>query len=296
MDTMVSVSVAHEDPEAAKAAMSVAFGEMERVDKEMARIEGTPLWALNKAGKGVVSPDTAAVLDAALRAARTMGGAFDPTMAAVIDLWKVKSGPHAPPTQEEIDRARAATGWQRISMDSGGNVELNGVAIDLGGIAKGYAVDLAAKALREAGFENFLVNAGGDLYLSGDKNGKPWKVGLQHPRNTDQVFPVTPKNGGLVTSGDYERYFEWEGERYHHIFSPATGSPADAGCVSVTVWADTAMRADILATVAFVLGPEKGLALLEKEEGVEGLIIDAGLAEIVTSGFDAVVSSENAGK
>lgn len=296
MDTMVSVSVAHDDPEAAKASLAVAFGEMERIDKAMARVEGTPLWELNEAGKGTVDPDTRAVLGAALNAASTMEGAFDPTLAAVIDLWKIKTGPHAPPAQEEIDRARAATGWQKVTMDEAGNVELKGVAIDLGGIAKGYAVDLAAKALRAAGLNNFLVNAGGDLYLAGDKNGKPWKVGLQHPRQNDQVFPITPKSGGIVTSGDYERYFDWEGARYHHIFAPSTGSPAASGCVSVTVWADTTMRADILATVAFVLGPQEGLALLEKEEGVEGLIIDSSLSELVTTGFDAVISTEGSGK
>jgi thiamine biosynthesis lipoprotein len=291
MDTMVVISVAHEDPQAAKVAADLAFGEMERVDRLMARVEGTPLWELNIAGGGVADPEIIKVLEAGLKAARETGGAFDPTLAAVIDLWKIKEGPHAPPTQKDIDHARASTGWQKIRMDGDGKVRLGGTDLDLGGIGKGYAVDLAVESLKASGLENFLVNAGGDLFIAGSKNGKPWKVGVQHPRSAEEVFGAVPKAGALVTSGDYERYFDWEGVRYHHVFSPATGRPATSGCVSVTVWADTTMRADILATAAFVLGPEKGLKLLETQKDVEGMIIDESLTEHVTTGFEETVTA-----
>jgi thiamine biosynthesis lipoprotein len=167
-------------------------------------------------------------------------------------------------------------------------VNLNGTALDLGGIAKGFAVDRAAGALRAAGADNFVVNAGGDLRVSGTKNGKPWRIGIQDPRAPDRLLRVvTPREGAFVTSGDYERYFLWEGERYHHILDPRTGRPA-RGCRSVTVWTRHGIDADALATAAFVLGPAEGLALLERLEEVEGLVVDDAGGELATSGFAAV--------
>jgi thiamine biosynthesis lipoprotein len=254
----------------------------------MARISGTPLWALNEAGGGTLSPSLAEVVLAALYWAEQSRGAFDPTVARLLDLWNFPSGPHAPPDEASLVIARAATGWRKVSVDRKDlTVNLAGTSLDLGGIAKGYAVDRAAGALRAAGAENFVVNAGGDLCVAGTKNGKPWRIGIQDPRNPELLLKVvTPREGAFVTSGDYERFFLWEGERYHHILDPRTGRPA-RGCSSVTVWARYGIDADALATAAFVLGPAEGLALLERLEGVEGLIIDATGGERATSGFAA---------
>jgi thiamine biosynthesis lipoprotein len=164
-----------------------------------------------------------------------------------------------------------------------------GTAVDLGGIAKGYAVDLAARALREAGVEDFIVDAGGDLFVAGDKNGKPWRVGIQDPRDPAKLFRiVTPAEGSLVTSGDYERYFLWEGRRYHHILDPRTGFPAP-NCRSVTIFAPTSMDADAAATTVFVLGPEAGIKFLEGQKGFAGLIIDAAGGVRETFNFSTVV-------
>lgn len=292
MDTLVVISVAHPDREAAKVAVGGAFDELTKIDEMMARKEGTPLWELNEAGGGTAPVEIVEVVEAALEGAGLTVGAFDPTLAGLIDLWKVKEGPHAPPSAKEVEEALAATGWERVRLEktpNGGSLSLYSVKLDLGGIGKGYGVDLAAASLTEAGFSDFIVNAGGDLSVSGDKKGKPWRVGIQHPRKSDEVFAASPQKGALITSGDYERYFEWEGKRYHHILSPVTGHPARTGCVSVTVWADTALRADMLATAAFVLGPEEGLKLLESQQGVEGMIIDEKLNELVTTAFDEKV-------
>jgi thiamine biosynthesis lipoprotein len=147
--------------------------------------------------------------------------------------------------------------------------------VDLGAIAKGYAIDRALAVLRSFGITSAAINAGGDIGLLGSKQDRPWRIGVQHPRQPGEVLvTIEARDRAVVTSGDYERFFERDGRRYHHLFDPHSGYPADR-CQSVTVLAPNAMLADALATALFVLGPEAGLALLHDYPGVDALIVAA---------------------
>jgi thiamine biosynthesis lipoprotein len=146
--------------------------------------------------------------------------------------------------------------------------------IDLGGIAKGYAVDRAFELLKGLGYRNLVVNAGGDLRVGGSKPDGPWSIGIQHPRDPEKILArISVSDTAVATSGDYEKFFIHQGKRYHHILNPKDGFPAE-GCQSVTILAKDAATADALATAIFVLGPEKGYALCQRLEGVDCLIID----------------------
>ena len=289
MDTLVTVTVWGLSETRSDEALDAAFAALEAVDREMARIPGTPLSLLNEGGGGRPLPATAEVVEASLAWARGTSGAFDPTVAPLLDLWAVWEGPHPPPSPAQVQEALARVGWQRVRWDpAAGALDLGGTELDLGGIAKGYALDKAAEALRSRGAADFIVNAGGDLFVAGSKGDAPWKVGIQHPRGPEPFLRVVaPREGSLVTSGDYERAYEWEGERYHHVVDPRTGRPA-RGCRSVTIWAPRAIDADALATAVFVLGPERGMELLEADGRAEGLVVDAAGVVRETPGFGRV--------
>ncbi|PLX45878.1 MAG: hypothetical protein C0609_02040 [Deltaproteobacteria bacterium] len=287
MDTLVTITVRGVGEEDAKTYVRAAFDEMGAVDEEMARREGTPLYKLNKAGGGALSQSMATVIAASIHWAEASGGAFDPTVAPLIDLWRVKDEPHPPPAAEDIADLLTGVGYLAVSFGADEkSIELNGRVLDLGGVAKGYAIDRAVKVLKDAGVGNFIVNAGGDLFVKGDKGERPWRVGIAHPRKPGELFAIVePREGAMVTSGDYERYFIWEGKRYHHIIDPKSGYPAE-GISSVTVTAPTAMAADAVATAVFILGAEQGLAFLEGTQGAEGMVISSTGEAVKSSGFD----------
>jgi thiamine biosynthesis lipoprotein len=160
--------------------------------------------------------------------------------------------------------------------------------IGLGGIAKGYGVDRAARALHTAGLNNYYIDGGGDIVVAGQNHGRPWRVAVRHPRKSlpELLTTVELSDAAIVTSGDYERFRILNGRRYHHILDPRTGEPAE-GCQSVTVIAPLAESADALATAAFVLGPEKGLNLIARQTNTAALIVDT-LGQLhMTDNFEA---------
>jgi thiamine biosynthesis lipoprotein len=161
------------------------------------------------------------------------------------------------------------------------------LTVDLGAIAKGYAIDRAAEVLRRAGIESAAINAGGDIRLIGDHGARPWRIAIQHPRDSARPLATLElADAAVVTSGDYERFFEQDGVRYHHIFDPRTGYPAGR-CQSVTVVAPSAALADALSTAVFVLGPEEGFALLQRFPEAEGLIVAADGTPQASPGLEA---------
>lgn len=257
------------------------------------RLAESPVGRLSR-GESLVPPaEVLAVLRTSLEIAALSGGAFDPTILPLTRLWSFDTGGRLPDPQE-IRQAMTLVDYRRLAMPADARVSLPpGFGLDLGGIAKGAVVDLLAEQLEKRGSRNFLIEAGGDILVSGLKEGrKPWVIAIRHPRQSQKYAGLVSlgRQGGkiaIVTSGDYERYFMLGDKRYHHILDPHTGYPAQ-GLASVTVIAPTCSEADALATAAFVLGPDRGLALLERLENVEGLLIserEGKLSAVMTTGF-----------
>jgi thiamine biosynthesis lipoprotein len=240
-----------------------------RRDSEVSRLS-------QSSGGGEVSAETAAVLALGLVVAQRSGGAFDLTLGRLKSLWGIDGDNPVVPDRQAIAAALAGIGPEALTLDGRQLRKRSAqVQIDLGGIAKGYAVDRAVAVLKEHGIASAAVNAGGDMYLLGQRPERPWRVGIQHPRQKDAVLEtVQVHDRAVVTSGDYERFFEQDGQRYHHIFDPQSGFPA-RGCQSVTVIADSVALGDALATSLFVLGPQAGLQLLDQYPGAEALIVAA---------------------
>jgi thiamine biosynthesis lipoprotein len=257
------------------------------------RYPDSPIGELNRRGSAVLPPEVFSVVSEAVVIATLSDGAFDPTILPLTALWSFDTGGRLPePT--EIREALSRVDYRRIDLEPQGKVSLPlGFGLDLGGIAKGAVVDLLAAVLDEKVGPDYLIDAGGDILVSGLKEGtRPWVIAIQHPRDSQRFvgklsLGVKGEKLAVVTSGDYERYFEQDGRRYHHILDPRTGYPAE-GPASVTVIAPTCTMADGLATAVFVLGAQRGLALLESLPGAEGLILSeapGGLGAVATSGF-----------
>jgi thiamine biosynthesis lipoprotein len=257
------------------------------------RLEDSPIATLNREGEARPPREVLEVLRTAQAVAEASEGAFDPTILALTELWAFDTGGRLP-AAGRIEQALRRVDYRRLVIEADGRVSLpEGFGLDLGGIAKGAVVDLLADHLSRLGYEDFLIDAGGDILVSGLKQGRtPWRIAIRHPRDSQAMLGVLElgQRGGriaVVTSGDYERFFEKDGVRYHHILDPHTGYPARK-LASVTVIAPACGLADALATAAFVLGPEKGLELLGEFPGVEGLLVaerEGRLAAWKTGGF-----------
>lgn len=278
MGTVVEISAHGADPGRLEAAVTAAFEELARIERLMQPSgDESDVARLTASLQGVeVAPETAEVIALGLQVASASGGAFDLGLGRLKGLWGIESEAPRVPTPEEVRQALAGTGPEGLRLD-GLRVEksMPALAVDLGAIAKGYAVDRASEILRRAGIESASINAGGDIRLIGERSGRPWRIAIQHPREADrQLATLELTDVAVVTSGDYERFFEKDGVRYHHIFDPRTGYPAGR-CQSVTVVTPSAALADALSTAVFVLGPEAGLALLRHFPEADGLIVAA---------------------
>lgn len=278
MGTDLKIEVVGADTELLDRAIAAAVAEIERVEDLMTDWRPSELMRLNAAagtGPVEVDPELGRLLGRALDLSDYTDGAFDVTYAGVGRLWDFKRVPVQVPDQATVDAALLKVGYARVVMNEDRTtVDLPaGMSIGLGGIAKGYGVDRAMAVLMEHGIEHGIVNAGGDLKALGRKLGEPWEVAIRHPRDEQRVLAVIPVvNSCIVTSGDYARFFEHEGQRYHHIIDPRTGFPS-RGCMSATVVAPEAATADALATALCVLGPERGLKLVERLSRVEALLV-----------------------
>ena len=247
-----------------------------RPDSEVSRINAA-------AGKSAVAvgPETLAVIEKSVWMSQRSEGVFDITFEAMHGLWKFDQDlEERIPARAAVEAARRLIDYRKIKIDHDARsvlLEKRGMRMSLGGIAKGYAVDAAAGVLRAEGLDAFLVQAGGDLYVRGKKpDGSRFRVGVRDPRgkdSTDYFALLEVEDHAFSTAGDYERGFVKEGRRYHHIIDPRTGFPATASR-SVTVWAGDAFTADAIDDAVFILGPEKGLALVESLDDVGAVIVD----------------------
>lgn len=275
-------------------ALDAAIAEIRRVEDVMTDWRPSPLTRLNDAagaGPHTVPPELAQIVERARAIAQLTGGAFDATYASVGKLWDFEANPPRIPDEAEVRAAVECIGWDRVevNLDDSTVALPAGTRLGLGGIAKGYGVDRAMAKLLEHGVAHGMVNAGGDLKALGERFGEPWEIAIRHPRRLDDVIAVLPvSNACVVTSGDYLRFFEHEGRRYHHILDPRTGYPS-TGCISATVVAPDAAFADALATALAVLGPEEGLPIVEGLERVEALLVDMDGAVHVSSGLEGGV-------
>jgi thiamine biosynthesis lipoprotein len=279
MGTRVAVELWADDAALAQRAMEEVIAEMRRTDELMSTYKpDSQLSQVNAhAHERPVQVDAhiIEVVERSLEMSKLSGGAFDITYASVGDLYDYRA--HQRPTDEQIAAALPGVSYRQVQVDrSAGTIRFlrQGVRIDLGGIAKGYAVDRSVERLRALGIRHAMVNAGGDTRLLGDRRGKPWIVGIRDPRNDGRVVTRLPlADEALSTSGDYERYFEEDGVRYHHILVPGTGRSA-RGVRSATVLGADAVLTDALSTTVFVLGVERGMQLIARLPGVEAVVVD----------------------
>ncbi len=292
MDTVVTMQVLAENPEEkadkAFAAMQELADKADRFnpDSEVSRIN-------QNAGQGPVEIDEEvfAIIEKGKRLGEETGGLFTIAIAPLMDLWGFGKGMQpSVPEEEEIKRILPLTALEGITIYPEENaVEIaRGMEIDLGGIAKGAVVDHGMEILLSLGVEAAFINAGGDIRVHGVKeDGTPWRIGIRDPRREDRghltEHVVEADSGSVVTSGNYERYFTEDGERYHHILDPRTGYPA-WGLQSVSVTGESCVTADVLSTAAFMMG-DQALDFLENYPGYEGLIVDENGEILTTSNF-----------
>jgi len=292
MATTIRVTLP-EGPEASAAAATV-FDIFRQVDARMSEWkDSSPLAAVNRAA-GIapvaVPEDLRRVIQRGIEIGDSTGGAFDLTWAALWGLWDFKSREPRVPADEAIASRVGMVDYRRVIVDDAAGtvfLEKTGMKIGLGGIAKGYALDRAATALRARGLTSFMILGGGQVWAEGSRRGKPWRVGIRDPRGpSDDFFAALPvEDVSLSTSGDYESYFIVGGRRYHHILDPATGRPA-RGLRSATVVSADATLADALSTAFMVLGVEKSLAVARNFGGVEAVLVDRNGGVHLTPGLE----------
>jgi thiamine biosynthesis lipoprotein len=252
---------------------------MHRIDRSMSPfIEASELSRINREAAVhpvVISKELFDLITRSLEFSKLTDGAFDITFSSVGYLYDYRR--HVRPSEADIQRALPGVNYRHITLDRAASTirfVRPGVRIDLGGIAKGYAVDSCIGLLKQRGITHALVTAGGDSRVLGDRRGRPWMIGVRDPLHKKGMVAVLPLSDTAVsTSGDYERYFEADGVRYHHIINPKTGHSASE-VHSATIMAPDATTTDGLSTSVFVLGPEKGMALVESLKGVEAVIVD----------------------
>lgn len=280
MGTAIRVELWHSDADAGRAAVAAAMEEMHRIDRLMSPFKPeSELSRVNReaARKPVaISRELYDLLARSLEFSTLTHGAFDITFSSVGYLYDYRRG--IKPSAAEIKEKLPAINYRHVQLDPRRTTVKFAhpqVRIDLGGIAKGYAVDTSIAILKQRGIAHALVSAGGDSRVLGDRHGRPWQVGIRDPRRRDGVVAVLPlADAAISTSGDYERYFEADGVRYHHILNPKTGqSPTEVHSVTI-IGADNTTT-DALTKGVFVLGVDAGIKLIESIAGLDTVIIDA---------------------
>jgi thiamine biosynthesis lipoprotein len=251
-----------------------------RIDREMSTYKpDSEISAVNaRAAEGPmrIGAELYSMIERSLELSVASHGAFDITYDSVGYLYDFRA--HKRPTDSEIDQHLGAVDYRHVVLDSQARTvrfTVPGVRINLGGIAKGYTVEHAAELLRKQGVRHALLNAGGDTRVIGDRRGQPWIVGIRHPRQADEVVTRMPiVDEAISTAGDYERFFEENGKRYHHVINPSTGRPTE-GILTVTVIGPDGTLTDGLDTAIFVLGVEEGLEMIKSYPDYETIIVDA---------------------
>ena len=279
MGTAIRAELWHEDPAAGEAALDAVMQEMHRIDRAMSPFKPeSELSRLNReAGKAPVrvSEELLHVVARSIEFSELSDGAFDITFASVGYMYDYRQGVR--PSADEIAEALPGIDYRHIRIDRGARTirfASDKVRIDLGGIAKGYAVDNCVELLKARGVKEALVVAGGDSRVLGDRGGRPWMIGIRDPRREDAMVATLPlADAAISTSGDYERYFEEDGVRHHHILDPKTGTSA-TGARSVTIIGPDAITTEGVSKSVFIMGPARGIRFAESLPGIDAIVID----------------------
>jgi len=304
-DTYMTFSVSQ--GKRSREGLNAAIARIQEIEQRMsAALPDSDIYKINE-NAGIqpvkVHDDTFFVIKKALEYAELSKGSFDISTLPISRLWDLPAGKPVIPEKEDIKEALSFVDYRKVKLNEEDQtvfLEEKGMAIDLGGIAKGYAGDEVVRILKEHEVEHALINLGGNIMvINGKENGSSWRIGIQNPRKKDDsdrnhIAVVQVKDCAVVTSGDYERYnvelFRLTGERYHHIFDPATGYPAKNGVISVTIVTEKGIDADALSTSLFVMGVEKGIELANSLEGVDAMIVTEEREIYLSEGFKDMVS------
>lgn len=274
---------------AAPDALNTAAEEINRLDKMLSRT-GTngELCELNQYGRKELSEETADLIRQAVSISDRTEGAFDITIAPVMDAWGFFNQNYRVPSDDELSAALSHVGTDGIRINGNEAELLPGVQIDLGGIAKGYAADKAEDILRRSGVSSAIISLGGNISVIGSKpDGSDWTVAIKSPfKENEYIGKLSVSDCSVVTSGGYERYFEQDGKVYHHIIDPATGYPAESGLASATVVCESGTLADALSTTLFVMGREKAEEFYNKYGGFEYILAEENGEITVSPGIE----------
>ena len=246
------------------------------------------LYAINQTGSGTLTGKASSLMEQALELCRRTGGALDISVYPIVRAWGFTTGSYQVPDEAEIQALLPLVDYRKIQYDAAtGTVTLpEGMEIDLGSVAKGYAGQLAAQMLRNSGVESALLNLGGNVQTVGAKpDGSPWQIGIKDPKGEDAMMVLSVADQAVVTSGGYERYFEQDGQTYWHIMDPFTGHPADSGLISVTIVGDEGVVCDGLSTALFVMGLEKAADLWAQSGDFEAVFVTASGEVYITEGL-----------
>lgn len=283
LGTIVNVSVIGPQIEARNASEKV-FEEIKRIEKLMSPYQKTSsIYKINSSSQKhpvKIDEETFNIILKSIATSEQTGGAFDITFASMAELWNYKDKNFKPPVHSRVKGMLPLVNYRNILLNKDSQsvfVKKKGVRIGLGGIAKGYAIQKGIEVLKECGILSGIVEAGGDLQVLGLKNGKPWVTGLMHPRENRLILSVALRNGdSIATSGDYERFVEYRGKRFHHIIDPKNGYPAQ-GMASVSVISKDPILCDAYATAFFIMGVNKTREFLKNHKDISVILIDSNM-------------------
>lgn len=285
MDTYVTIYCLG-PKEITSKAIGLALDRMQEIDVKFNPLNPkSPVYSFNRTGKPVSDPEILGLVQIALKVSRESSGAFDITIAPILELWGFYSKEYRIPGEAEIKDYLANVGYRHLVIEDGKlKKDKAGVMIDLGGIAKGYAISEAVRILKANGVTSALVDAGGDIYALGKKGIRPWKVGIRDPRAEDIIGYVEVEGLAVMGSGDYERFFIKDAKRYHHIFDSKTGYPTE-GVTGITIIYTDPILGQAWGKIPFVLGPEKGLKMLQGIAGMEAIVVTDSGEKLFSSGL-----------
>ncbi|MEJ6952380.1 FAD:protein FMN transferase [Natronospora cellulosivora (SeqCode)] len=300
MNTFIQMRVYDDN---AREIINKSFDRIRDIENKMSvNIEQSYVYQINKnAGREAVKVDdeTFMLIKRAIDYAKLSEGKFDPSIGPLVKLWGIGSANARIPSEIEIANAINKVNYKWIELNEKENtvfLSREGMSIDLGGIAKGYAADIVKDIVEEHQIDSAYIDIGGNIYVIGNRpDERPWNIGIQDPRHNrgNVMAGIELSNKTIVTSGNYERYFVEDDILYHHIFDPVTGYPARSGNISTSIISDNSMDADALSTIIFMSSPEESMELVESLEGTEAMIIREDLGIILSSGLKDNIKIEN---